>query len=308
MAKQLFSSIEEEVHTLKEERKAVILAHNYQAGEIQDVADCLGDSLLLAKEAVKSPAKVIVFAGVRFMAETTKILAPEKTVLLPDLEAGCSLADMVAPEDVRRWKEAHPNGVVLAYVNTSAAVKAESDWCCTSTNAERVLQAIPEGKEVLFIPDYFLGSYLKMKTGRNIHLWKGYCPAHALIDPDRIAALKKGHPAAEFVMHPECGCLTKSIHLADRVTSTDGMVRYVHESPSKEFIIATETGILHRMRKENPEKVFYPAGENASCSHMRRNTLEKIIHSLEAMEVRIEIPPEIARRALLPLQRMMAIV
>ena len=307
MAKQLFDTIEEEVQSLKEERGAIILAHNYQAGEIQEVADCLGDSLLLAKEAVKSPAKVIVFAGVRFMAETTKILAPGKMVLLPDLEAGCSLADMVTPEDVRRWKQEHPNGVVLAYVNTSAAVKAESDYCCTSTNAERVLRAIPEEKEVLFIPDYFLGSYLKMKTGRDIHLWKGYCPAHALIDPDRIVALKKEHPSAEFVMHPECGCLTKSIHLADQVTSTDGMIRYVQESPSKEFIIATEIGILHRMRKENPNKTFYPAGENASCSHMQRNTLEKIVRSLEVLEYQIQVPQETARRALLPLQRMMAI-
>ena len=307
MAKQLFSTIEEEVLALKQERGAILLAHNYQAGEIQDVADCLGDSLLLAKEAVKSPAKVILFAGVRFMAETTKILAPEKMVIVPDLEAGCSLADMITPEDVRLWKKGHPEGIVLAYVNTSAAVKAESDYCCTSTNAERVLSAIPKEKEVLFIPDYFLGSYLKMKTGRNIHLWKGYCPAHALIDSERIVALKKEHPKAEFVMHPECGCLTKSIHLADRVTSTDGMVRYVHDSPSKEFIIATETGILHRMRKENPDKTFYAAGENASCSHMKRNTLEKIVHSLEHLEYQVEVPQDIAKRALLPLQRMMSL-
>lgn len=307
MAKQLFSTIEEEVQALKEEKGVMILAHNYQAGEIQEVADCLGDSLLLAKEAVRSSAKIILFAGVRFMAETTKILAPEKRVLIPDLEAGCSLADMITPEDVRRWKKDHPEGVVLAYVNTSAAVKAESDYCCTSTNAERVLSAIPKDNEVLFIPDYFLGSYLKIKTGRPLHLWKGYCPAHALIDSDRIVALKREHPGAEFVMHPECGCLTKSMHLADRVTSTDGMVRYVHESSSKEFIIATETGILHRMRRENPEKTFYAAGENASCSHMKRNTLEKIVYSLEHLEYQVEVPQEIAKRALLPLQRMMSL-
>ena len=307
MAKQLYNTIEEEVKALKTERKAILVAHNYQAGEIQDVADCLGDSLLLAKEVVKSPAKVVVFAGVRFMAETTKILAPEKMVLLPDLEAGCSLADMVTPEDVRVWKKAHPEGVVLAYVNTSAAVKAESDYCCTSTNAEQVLATIPTDKEVLFIPDYFLGTYLKMKSGRNIHVWKGYCPAHALIDPDQIVSLKKEHPRAEFVMHPECGCLTKSMHLADRIASTDGMVRYVRDSPSQEFIIATETGILHRMRKENPGKTFYAAGENAACSHMKRNTLEKIVHSLEHLEYQIEVPPDIARRAFLPLQRMMSL-
>ena len=307
MAKQLFATIEEEVQALKEEKGAIILAHNYQAGEIQDVADCVGDSLLLAKEAVKSQAKVIVFAGVRFMAETTKILAPDKIVLLPDLEAGCSLADMITPDQVRRWKAEHPGGVVLAYVNTSAVVKAESDYCCTSTNAERVLMTIPEEKEVLFIPDFFLGSYLKKKTGRKIHLWKGYCPAHALIDPERIVALKTEHPQAKFVMHPECGCLTKSMHLADRVASTDGMIRYVRQSPSKEFIIATEIGILHRMRKENPEKTFYAAGDNAACSHMQRNTLEKIVHSLEALEYQIDVPQDVARRALLPLQRMMSL-
>lgn len=307
MARQLFNTIEEEIQTLKEEKSALLLAHNYQVGEIQDVADCVGDSLLLAKEAVRSSAKVIVFAGVRFMAETTKILAPEKTVLLPDLEAGCSLADMITPEDVRRWKREHPEGVVLAYVNTSAAVKAESDYCCTSTNAERVLKAIPEEQEVLFIPDYFLGSYLRKKTGRPIHLWKGYCPAHALIDPERIVALKREHPEAEFVMHPECGCLTKSMHLADRIASTDGMVRYVRESSAREFIIATETGILHRMRKENPDKTFYAAGENAACSHMKRNSLEKIVESLERLQYPIEVPKEIAQRALLPLQRMMAL-
>ncbi len=307
MAKQLFNTIEEEVQALKVEKEAIILAHNYQAGEIQDVADCIGDSLLLAKEAVRSSAKVIIFAGVRFMAETTKILAPGKLVLLPDLEAGCSLADMITPEDVRQWKREHPNGVVLAYVNTSAAVKAESDYCCTSTNAELVLAAIPEDKEVLFIPDFFLGSYLKMKSGRKIDLWKGYCPAHALIDPDHIIALKKEHPKAEFVMHPECGCLTKSMHLADRIASTDGMIRYVREAPAREFIIGTETGILHRMQKENPDKTFYAAGDNAACSHMKRNTLEKIVHSLEALEYPIEVPPEIARRAFLPLQRMMSL-
>ncbi len=307
MAKQLFNTIEEEVRALKTERKAIIVAHNYQSGEIQDVADFLGDSLLLAKEAIASEAKVIVFAGVRFMAETTKILAPEKIVLIPDLEAGCSLADMVTPEDVRRWKADHSNGVVLAYVNTSAAVKAESDYCCTSTNAEKVLAAIPKDKEVLFIPDFFLGSYLKMKSGRPIHLWKGYCPAHTVISSDHIVSLKKEHPRAEFVMHPECGCLTKSMHLADRVASTDGMVRYVRESPSQEFIIGTETGILHRMRKENPEKTFYAAGEAAVCSHMKRNTLEKIIHSLETLEYEIDVPAETAKKALLPLQRMMSI-
>lgn len=307
MAKQLFENIEDEVRALKKERNAVILAHNYQVGEIQDVADFLGDSLRLAQEAAKTSADVILFCGVLFMAETASILCPDKKVLIPDLEAGCSLADMIRPEDIRHWKLEHPWGVVVCYINSSAAVKAECDYCCTSSNAEKVIGHIPEGKEIFFVPDYFLGSYIKKKTGRNIQLWKGYCPTHALITSETIDKMRAEYPEAEFIMHPECGCTTKSMHLADQVLSTEAMVHYARTSPSKEFIVATEVGILHRMRQENPTKRFYPASEQAVCRYMKLNTLEKVVQSLERLEYEVKVPKELAERALLPIQRMISI-
>lgn len=308
MAKALYDTVQDEVAALKRERNAVILAHNYQVGEIQDVADYLGDSLGLAQTAQKIDAQVLVVAGVQFMAETVSVLCPDKLVLLPDLEAGCSLAAMITPDDVRAWKREHPDGVVVAYVNTSAAVKAESDYCCTSSNAEKVVRAIPQDREVLFVPDYFLGTYVKMKTGRkNLQVWKGYCGTHALIRDDEIRALREQHPEAEFIMHPECGCLTKSMGIADRVLSTEGMTRYVREAPAREFIVATETGILHRMKKENPGKAFYPASRAAVCSYMKVNTLEKVIRSLEELVVEVRVPRPIAERARLPIERMLSI-
>ena len=307
MAKKLYNSIEEEVRELKAERKAVIVAHNYQVGEIQDIADFTGDSLNLARLAARTDAEVIVFCGVHFMAETSKILSPEKLVLIPDLEAGCSLAEMVTPEEVRAWKEAHPGGVVVCYINTSAAVKAECDYCCTSSNAEKIVRSIPEDKEILFVPDFYLGSYVRTKTGRPIHLWKGYCGVHTRITPDLIMDLRVEHPKAEFLMHPECGCLTKTMHLADKILSTEGMVQYAQQSPANEFIIATETGILHRMEKDNPQKKFYPAAREAVCGYMKQNTLEKVVLSLERLQYQVEVDPEIARRARLCLDRMLAI-
>ena len=308
MAKTLYSNIQDEIRALKRERNAVIVAHNYQVGEIQDVADFLGDSLNLARWARETDAEVILFCGVHFMAETASILCPDKKVLVPDLEAGCSLADMIRPEDVRRWKLEHPAGVVVAYVNTSADVKAESDYCCTSANAENVVRVIPKEKEILFIPDFYLGTYVKTQTGRmNMHLWRGFCPSHVLIQSADIRKLRKEHPKAEFIMHPECGCLTKSMHLADRILSTEGMTRYVKESPAREFIVATETGILHRMRKENPEKKFYPASEFAVCHYMKMNTLEKVVESLENLQYEVRVPKELADRARLPIERMIAI-
>ena len=309
MAKHIYNTIQEEIAALKRERNAIILAHNYQIGEIQDVADLVGDSLRLAQEATKTTADVILFSGVHFMAETASILCPDKKVIVPDLEAGCSLADMIRPEDVRQWKTAHPEGVVVCYVNTSAAVKAESDYCCTSSNAEKVVRAIPEDKELLFIPDFFLGTFVKERTGRkNMELWRGYCPTHVLIQSGQIAKLKGEHPKAEFLMHPECGCLTKSMHLADRVLSTEGMIRYVNESPAKEFIVATEVGILHRMRKDHPEKNFIPASEQAVCNYMKMNTLEKVVLSLEKLQYEVKVPADLAKRALLPIRRMLTIV
>ena len=309
MTGKLYSNIQEEIAALKKERNAIILAHNYQIGEIQDVADFLGDSLRLAQEATKTSAEVILFCGVHFMAETASILCPDKKVLVPDIEAGCSLADMIRPEDVRQWKEKNPDGIVVCYVNTSAAVKAESDYCCTSANAEKVVASIPKDKKILFIPDFFLGTYVKQQTRReNMELWRGYCPTHVLIQSAEIDKLRAEHPGAEFLMHPECGCLTKSMHLADKILSTEGMTRYVKESSAKEFIVATETGILHRMRKDNPAKNFIPASPQAVCSFMKMNTLEKVVKSLENLEYEVKVSDELAARARRPIERMVEIV
>ncbi len=303
-----YAALKEHIAQLKQERRAVILAHNYQEGAIQDAADFVGDSLNLARWANDTQAEVIVFCGVHFMAETAAMLNPTKLVLIPDLEAGCALADMVAVPQVRQWKAEHPNGVVVCYINTSAAVKAECDWCCTSSNAVQVVEHIPADQEVLFVPDYYLGQYVKAKTGRdNLHLWKGYCPAHAVISPERIDALLDRYPDAEFLMHPECGCLTKQMDLADRILSTEGMISYARSSPAKTFIVATENGILYRMQKENPGKLFLPASEHAACHYMQRNTLEKVLRSLLRLEFRITVDPAIARRALIPIERMLAL-
>ena len=300
-----YAQLKERVRALAKERNAVILAHNYQEGAIQDVADYVGDSLNLARHAKATNASVILFCGVHFMAETAAMLNPEKTVLIPDLEAGCALADMVIPSQIRQWKASHPDGVVVCYINTSAAVKAECDLCCTSSNAVKIVESIPDEKEILFVPDYYLGSYVKAKTGRNIQLWKGYCPAHAVISPERIDELRDAHPEAEFLMHPECGCLTKQMDLADQILSTEGMVKYAKSSPSRTFIVATENNILYRMRKDSPEKTFLPASDQAGCHYMRRNTLGKVWQSLLRMQYRITVDPAVAQRALVPIERML---
>ena len=300
--------LKERIAALKEERRAVILAHNYQEGAIQDVADFVGDSLGLARKAQATDARVILFCGVHFMAETAAMLCPDKTVLIPDPAAGCSLADMIVPAQVRAWRAKHPDGVVVCYVNTSAAVKAECDWCVTSTNGVQVIEQIPPDREILFVPDYYLGSYLKAKTKRRIHLWKGYCPAHAAILPERIDQLREEHPEAEFLMHPECGCTTKQMHLADQVLSTDGMVQHVRRSPAKEFIIATETGLLHRLTTQHPEKTFYAGSEHATCHHMQRNTIEKVFLSLEKLQHVVTVDQAVAERAVKPIERMLALV
>ena len=308
MSTEIYNSIEDEIQALKRERNAVILAHNYQLGEIQDIADFTGDSLGLAQKAQKTDADVIVFAGVLFMAETVSILCPGKTVLVPDLNAGCSLASMINPEDVRKWKAEHPEGIVVAYVNTTAAVKAEADYCCTSSNAVQVVSHIPEDREILFIPDFYLGSYVQMKTGRkNMTLWKGFCHVHVMITSERIAQLKQEHEKAELIMHPECGCLTKSMQYADQILSTEGMVQYVRKSSSPEFLVATETGVLHKMRKENPAKEFIPVTDRAVCHYMKLNTLEKIVQSLERMQYEVRVPDEIRKRAFLPIERMLKV-
>ena len=302
-----YALLKEKIAVLKRERHAVILAHNYQEGAIQDAADFVGDSLGLARKAAQTDAKVILFCGVHFMAETAAMLCPDKTVLIPDPAAGCSLADMIIPEQIKAWRARHPGGVVVCYVNTSAAVKAECDYCVTSMNGVKVLEHIPADKEILFVPDYYLGSYLKAKTKRKIHLWKGYCPAHAAILPEKVDELREAHPEAEFLMHPECGCLTKQMDLADAILSTEGIVQHVGRSPAKEFIIATETGLLNRLRTLHPEKRFYPASEHAGCHHMQRNTLEKAFMSLVTMQHVVTVDPAIAERAILPIRRMLEI-
>ena len=303
-----YARLKELIGTLKHERRAIILAHNYQEGAIQDVADFVGDSLGLARQAQQTDAKVIVFCGVHFMAETAAMLCPDKTVLIPDLAAGCSLADMIIPEQIRAWRSKYPEGVVVCYVNTSAAVKAECDYCVTSTNGVNVIEHLPPEKEILFVPDYYLGSFLKAKTKRKIHLWKGYCPAHAAILPEKVDELRAAHPEAEFLMHPECGCLTKQMDLADEILSTEGMVQHVKRSASREFIIATENGLLHRLKNQYPDKAFYPASEHASCHHMQRNTLDKVFRSLMSLQHVVTVPPAIAERAVIPIERMLTIV
>jgi len=307
MTKRIFETIEEEIKALKAERNAVLLAHNYQRGEIQDIADFTGDSLKLAQEAAKTKADVIIFCGVHFMAETASIICPDKKVIVPDFDAGCSLANMVSAQDIENWKKEHPNGVVVCYINSPAIVKTVSDYCCTSSNAVKIVNHIPADKEILFIPDFFLGTYAKRKTGRNIQVWSGYCPSHALITAERIREMKAEHPQAEFIMHPECGCLTKSMHLADGVLSTEGMLRYAKESKAPEFIVATEVGILHRMQQDNPGKKFYPASEQSVCNYMKMNTLEKIVLALERLEPEVKVSPEIAKRARVCIDRMLAI-
>lgn len=308
MAAKIYGTVQEEIAALKKERNAIILAHNYQVGEIQDIADFVGDSLGLAQKAQKADADVIVFCGVLFMAETASILCPDKTILVPDLDAGCSLAAMICPEDVRKWKAEHPGGVVVAYVNTTAAVKAEADYCCTSSNAVKVVSKIHRDQEVLFVPDFYLGSYVQAKTGRtNMTIWRGQCHVHAMIDSNRVARLKKGHPGAELLIHPECGCLTRSMGYADQILSTEGMAKYAHESRAPEFIIATETGIIHKMRKENPGKRFIPAFEQAVCGFMKMNSLEKVVLSLERMQYEVKVPEAVRTRALRPIQRMLEI-
>jgi len=285
-------------------RNAVILAHNYQLGEIQDAADFVGDSLELSRKAAETTADTIVFCGVHFMAETAKILSPDKTVLLPDLEAGCPMADMITADQLREFKAEHPGLPVVAYVNTSAEVKAESDICCTSANAVKAVESVP-GDEVLFIPDKCLADYVASKTSKKIIPYPGFCPTHVRILPEDILKQKALHPKALVIVHPEC---TRAvIRLADGVFSTSGMLRFAKESPAGEFIIGTEYGILHRLARENPDKRFYSPTERAVCPNMKLITLEKLAWSLEDMQYPIELPPDIIERARGAIQRMLEI-
>jgi quinolinate synthase len=290
----------------KEERKAIILAHNYQIGEVQDIADFVGDSLDLSQKAAQTGAKVIVFCGVHFMAETAKILSPDKTVLMPDINAGCAMANMITLRQLKEMKKKHPEAVVVSYVNTTAEIKAESDYCCTSANAVKVVQTIPQEKEILFIPDKYLGDYVSKQANRKMILWEGYCPTHRRILAEDILKKKAQYPKAEVLVHPEC--TPDVIAMADKVLSTSGICRYAKESNSEEFIIGTEIGILHRLKKENPDKKFYPASILSDCPNMKLNNLEKILWSLEDMIYKVEVPPDIAQRAKRSIDRMLEIV
>ena len=298
-------SLVEKLQRLKRGRQAVILAHNYARGEVQDAADYVGDSLGLSREAAKTDAKVILFCGVHFMAETAAILCPDKTVLVPDPNAGCPMANMVGVRELRREKEKHPDALVVCYVNSSAAIKAESDVCCTSANAVAVLRSLPGNREILFVPDQSLGDYAARKSGRKVILWPGYCPTHHRILAADIQRARSEHPGARIVVHPEC--TSDVIALADHVGSTTGILRFCMESDAEEFVIGTETGILHRLRKENPDKTFYPAGPLSDCPNMKLNTIEKMVWSLEDLQYEVTVPAPIASRARSAIERMLVV-
>ena len=294
-----------EIAELKTARKAVILAHNYTLPEVQDVADFVGDSLELSLKARDADAPCIVFCGVSFMAETAKILAPKSVVINPAPEAGCRMADMASADAVRAYKKQHPDTVLVAYVNTTAAVKAEVDICCTSANAERIVASIPENKRIMFLPDCHLGSNIVNSLGRKMELWPGYCPIHHEVTPDEIAAARKRHPGAVALVHPECPPAT--VAAADHALSTGGMLRLVKGSDEKEFIVGTEYGILHRMRKENPGKVFHELEPRPRCADMKLVTLEKIRDALRDGKPEVTLPTELMDRARAAIEKMLAI-
>jgi quinolinate synthase len=294
----------EKILALKKRRGAVILAHNYQLGEVQDIADFVGDSLELSQNAAKTDAGVIVFCGVHFMAETASILCPDKVVLLPDMNAGCPLADMITAERLREKKKEHPQAVVVCYINSSAEVKAESDICCTSANAVRVIESL-DAREILFVPDQYLGNYISTKTGKKMILWPGFCPTHVRIKPERIKELKREYPQAKVVVHPEC--TPEVIALADEVLSTSGMCRYAQRDEVREMIVGTELGIIHRLKKENPDKRFIPVSKQAVCPNMKLITLEKVLWSLEEMNPEVKVPEGIRLRAKTAVDKMLKI-
>jgi len=293
----------EKIESLKKRRNAIFLVHNYQLGEVQDIADFTGDSLELSQKAAKTNADVIVFCGVQFMAETASILCPDKIVLLPDMHAGCPMADMITAERLREKKKEHPRAKVVCYVNSSAEVKAESDVCCTSANAVRIVEKLTGTEEIIFVPDQYLGNYVSSQTGREMILWPGYCPSHVRIQPQDITRLKAEYPQAKVVVHPECR--PEVTALANAVLSTGGMIRFARETDAEEIIIGTEIGILHRLRKENPGKKFIPASEQAICPTMKLITLENVLWSLENMVHQVKIPEIIRLRAKAAVDKML---
>jgi quinolinate synthase len=311
------AALQSEIRDLAERRNAVVLAHNYQRPEVQDVADFVGDSLGLSRQAARTEAEVIIFAGVHFMAETAAILSPQKRVLLPDLRAGCSLAATVTAEDVRRWKTRFPGYIAVGYVNTTAEVKAELDYCCTSGNVLDVIDAIPEDKGILFLPDFFLGAHVRrMRPDRRVEVWLGECHVHKGIRAETLNAARARYPDAEVLVHPECGCAGQLIYEMGHgdvkpeglhIASTEGMIRAVTERPVSRFIVATETGIIHRMEQMAPEKEFIPADPEAQCAFMKTITLTGVRDSLLLDQYHITVPPEIADRARGAIDRMVAL-
>lgn len=305
-----------QVLALKKERNAVILAHNYQLPEVQDVADFIGDSLALSKNADTTDADMIVFCGVHFMAETASILCPDKKVLIPDLEAGCSLASTINAQELQAWKAEHPDAVVVSYVNTTADVKALSDYCCTSSNAVKVVSSIPKDREVLFLPDLFLGSYVAEVTKRkNMYIWPGECHVHAGIKAEDINKMLATFKSADFLVHPECSCTSSTMYHMSKgdlsktghILSTEGMMKHARASDAKQFVVATETGILYRMQKENPSKEFIPIKRDAVCKYMKKIDLEKVYNSLAHSVYEVKVPKSVADRAKLAIDRMLAI-
>ncbi len=298
------SELTERILELKEKRNAVILVHNYQLGEVQDIADFIGDSLDLSQKAAKTDASVIVFCGVHFMAETASILCPDKTVLLPDTNAGCPMANMITAPQLRAKKKEHPKATVVCYINSSAAVKAESDVCCTSANAVKVIESI-DANEILFVPDQYLGHYLSTKTDKKMILWPGFCPTHARILPEHITKLKHEYPEAKVVVHPECK--PGVIALADEVLSTSGMIKFAKREDVKEMIVGTEMGIIYGLRKENPGKRFIPVSEQVVCPNMKLITLEKVLWSLEEMAPEVKVPEKIRLKAKKAVDKMLEV-
>jgi len=300
----------EEIEKLKKEKNAVVLAHYYQEPDIQDIADYIGDSLGLSQQAAKTDADIIVFAGVHFMAETAKILSPEKKVLLPDLKAGCSLADSCPPHLFRKFKENYPDHLVITYVNCTAELKALSDIVCTSSNAIGIVESLPKDQKIIFGPDKNLGAYVAKKTGRDLVLWNGACMVHEIFSREKITKLKERYPNAKLLAHPECEDVI--LKMADYIGSTTGLLKYATKSSEKEFIVATESGIIHQMQKENPDKVFIPAPPNNSCAcndcpHMKRNTLEKLYLCMKNELPEVTVPADIIKRAVKPIERMLSI-
>ncbi|MCK9572208.1 MAG: quinolinate synthase NadA [Candidatus Omnitrophica bacterium] len=300
--KQLIKRIKE----LKKQRNAVILAHNYQLPEVQDIADFRGDSLELSRIAAKTDAQVIVFCGVHFMAETAKVLSPDKLVIMPDSSAACPMAGMICADDLKKLKAKYPNAVSVGYVNTSAEVKAELDYCCTSSNAVAVVNALKDKKEIIFVPDKYLAEYVSKKTGRKLITWSAFCPTHVKILPEDVLREKKFHPRAKVMVHPEC--LSSVAALADAVISTGLMSKMAKESPAKEFIVGTEMGLVYRLKADNPDKEFYPASERAVCPNMKRTTQEKVLWALEELKEEIKVSEDIRRKAKLAIDRMLEIV